>query len=468
MKRNLYILGIATAMTFAIPACNSFLDVKPLDRNPDPDFLKKTSNVEALLTQGYNLTFAENFVGGEIVRASELYGDNINFIRAVGADENEFVSQSFSIFNGVARNNWNTAYKAIYQTNITIDATEKNLYPADVAVKNRILGEALALRALAHFELVRLFGLPFNTSPTTNPGVPIIDKYIATPEEASIRRPRNRVSEVYDFVIKDLQRAIPLLPETNGNGRIGRWAAKALLARVYFNKEDYANARTQADEVIKSGRFKMPAPSDDAVTVPFKAIGDVPTPDGVVFQIISSGSDDVSGKLRGAFWNQVEESVPLPINNALNEELKARGGTRFTKFVAQPSKIANQPFCTKYVQAGNGAVNIPYIRLAEMFLIRGEAAAVAGDAVAARADLNAVRRVAQATEDNATSDPAAVRRLIQSERRVEFFCEGDRWHELRRLKATNIRNNVGFDNKKGLMKVPDTETRVWGNNYEQN
>jgi starch-binding outer membrane protein, SusD/RagB family len=464
MKKNLYILGIATVITFATSACGSFLDVPPLDRNPDPDFLKKTNNVESILTQGYNLTFASSFVGGETVKAAELYGDNINFIRATGAAEREFVSQTFGIFNDVARNNWNTAYKGIYHANIAIDATENNTYPADAAIKNRILGEALALRALAHFELLRLFGLPFTASPTTNPGIPIRDKFLPTPELAAVRTPRSRVSEVYDFIIKDLQRAISLLPETNGNGKINRWVAKAVLARVYFNKEDYANARTQADEVIKSNRFKMPAPSENAVTVPFMASGDVPVADGVVFQIISTGSDDVSGSLRGTFWSQNPGAVPLPISNALNDELRVRGGTRFTKFVTQ----AAEPFCTKYVQAGNGAVNIPYIRLAEMYLIRAEGAAVGGDVTGARADLNAVRRVAQATEDNATSDAAALRRLIQTERRVEFFCEGDRWHELRRLKSTNIRNSVGFDNKKGLMKIPDTETRVWGNAYEQN
>src|SRR5690606_29446326 len=96
------------------------------------------------------------------------------------------------------------------------------------AEKNRFEGEAKFIRAICHFELVRLFGQPFGYTPD-NSHLGIV---IKTSTEISALQ-RGTVKEAYDQVLEDLFDAEGLLPETNGVYAT-TYAAKAYLAKVYF------------------------------------------------------------------------------------------------------------------------------------------------------------------------------------------------------------------------------------------
>lgn len=454
-KIFLLTLGLSCGL---LTGCQDFLDQESTNSQPDVEFLKSASNVESVLVGSYAQALGDNFLGGEVLRTSEEYSDNLDLgrVTAGGGAGAQFTTRDFSLFNSQGRDLWSRGYTAIARANTVVAAIEQNTFAADQSVKDRLKGEALFMRAITHFELVRLFAKPYTSNAGAELGIPIRIVAVTT-QQAADRVPRSSVGEVYNQVIADLRAAEAVLPVSNGN-RATKWAAKAYLARVYFNQENYANAFTYADDVIKNGGFSLgQASTVGVVTVPFRKTGDV-SPNGTptIFQAVSTTANDVSNIARTNFFNANEESVNLPLSASLSDLLRTKGGSRNTLLVARPANTL--PYSLKY-QGGN-PINIPVMRLAEMYLTRAESAVQKGAFVAAdvRADYNILRVLAGLTADNTTTDKDALLTAIREERRVELFTENDRFHELRRQRQ-NIRG-LAYDNAKMLLKIPDIETQA--------
>ena len=110
----------------------------------------------------------------------------------------------------------------------------KNATGASEAVKNATMGECLAWKAMAYFYLVRTFGaVPIIHNPTD---------VINSQQSASVHKAK--ISNVYDYIIMVLEKAIELLPEKDptNNGRIDKYCAKALLAKVYLTKAGFSES----------------------------------------------------------------------------------------------------------------------------------------------------------------------------------------------------------------------------------
>ena len=98
-------------------------------------------------------------------------------------------------------------------------------------VRKRLIGEAKFLRALAYFNLVRIYG-----------GVPLVLKQTTSLDGLEV--PRNTVDECYEQIISDLQEAKSVLPAIGQLpegylGRATKGSASAMLAKVYLTREDY-------------------------------------------------------------------------------------------------------------------------------------------------------------------------------------------------------------------------------------
>ena len=119
----------------------------------------------------------------------------------------------------------------------------------------QIRAEALVLRAMATFDLTRVYGKTYTEDNGASLGVPLVTKVMSTEEKPS----RSTVAECYTQVIKDLNEAISsgnleTKPET---GYMSLYAAKALLSRVYLTKGDWANALSTAEDVINNSGNKL-------------------------------------------------------------------------------------------------------------------------------------------------------------------------------------------------------------------
>lgn len=149
-------------------------------------------------------------------------------------------------------NTWSDHYRIIFRANTVLEKIEK-ADPAVVTNKNRHIGEAKFLRALAYFNLVRIFGdVPMVTAPLTI-------------EEAS-KTGREKVDKVYEEVIvKDLLDAEIKLPAKYTGTDVSKatkGAAKALLGKVYVTRKDFAKAEPKLQEMTTLGYSLLPNYND--------------------------------------------------------------------------------------------------------------------------------------------------------------------------------------------------------------
>jgi hypothetical protein len=144
-------------------------------------------------------------------------------------------------------NTWNQAYSSITRANRVIAQIEDKEIPLQDAVAKAAVAELKAARALAYYLLLDNHG-----------NVPIVTDYrdITLPQQSTRK-------ELYDFIIKEVTEALPLLTSdvTASYGRMNKWAAKALLAKVYLNAEVYTGTAQwdavikEADEIIASNSY---------------------------------------------------------------------------------------------------------------------------------------------------------------------------------------------------------------------
>lgn len=164
-------------------------------------------------------------------------------------------------------NTWNQAFSAITRTNMVIMQIEDGSIPLPDAVGSAAIAELRAVRALAYFLLLDNHG-----------NVPIVTDY----SDVSLPEQRTR-AEVYDFVVSELTEVLPQLSEEVSPmyGRMNRWAAKALLAKIYLNAEVYIGTPQwdlviqEADDIINSQAYTLDANYSDVFTYTNQNSGEI-------------------------------------------------------------------------------------------------------------------------------------------------------------------------------------------------
>ncbi len=247
MKRYLLLIaGLLAAST----ACNE----GALDKiNPNE------LSVPTYFKTGKDIVSAVNAVYSSL-QAQHLYGREYFFLHDTRSDEmqsggGQLETHRAQLLNGVHRADnqvptqvWQGWYRVIHQANVVIENAPKATENVTEALKNRVIGEAKFLRGWAYFELVSLWGgVPLSTSVVTSPGQ---------------SKARASEDEVYAQVVSDLSEAIVYLPPKSEYsdeeiGRASRGAAQAMLARVYLQRGQYAEARPLLEGVIQSGQYRL-------------------------------------------------------------------------------------------------------------------------------------------------------------------------------------------------------------------
>ena len=417
-----------------------FLEVEDTSQLYRQSYVKDMESMSHFLNGTY-LLINQLFEYGESTPAyPELIADNIkpvagfqplyNFYswnQIVAEDKERFVFDGSKNMGGV----WNACYSIIRACDFIIEDVDK--YRAENPAKaDDIKGQALALRALAHFKLVNIFAQPYNFTPEgSHPGIP----YIVT---ADISRPYSRqsVAEVFNAMISDLSSAAALLPAAISDTRyMNQAAAKALLARVYLFKQDYTNANLIAKQVctqfpllsIANGYpnslfvnkppsaseilYRLTPGQDNTTRTSTLFLGVVLSPNYQYY----NATDDIA--------NLYQEFAADIRNNWISG---SAGAYRVSKYpLTNVAPEINPP--TYFDEGGH---YYPIIRSSEMFLTVAEASAKTNDENTARMYLNAVRTRAGIPAIS-TSGPALLD-SIYKERRKELAFEGHRLYDLQR------------------------------------
>ena len=449
MKKVLKITLIFALAAFMV-SCNKFLEIKPEGETPEEEALQTPEDLQLTLNSCYDVLRSGNFMGGQGWFLPELMADHIRGEEFSG-DWAAYYTRNTGIFIGATRNLWKEPYIMIYRTNVLLESFDliEGLSDDD---RNRISGEAKFLRAMGHFELVRMFGQPYGYTPdNSHLGIPL--RTTASQEPLL----RATVGEVYAQIVADLQDAIPLLPATN-DGYATSWAAKAYLARVYFQMNDFQNAFDLVDDVVSNGGFTLVSDVNGRF--------EVNATSETIFDLVSTGTlDNSSGTLQGYYRGEfARPSVTMSAyvwNVFQNLDTADTRRSWFT--IANEGDENEEYYLTKYDSLD--FFNVPLIHLTDMMLIRAECAAELGNTATAEADLNAILNRAGAEPLPAGLNAQDLIAAARIQREVEMVSEGNRLHELKRravrgdVSAQQIRG-ADWDCPGLVVQFPDTELQA--------
>ena len=421
-------------LVFSFVACDSALDLDPSQSISEGQAVENDANIKAVLVGAYDEFGVGNLYGGETLRNADLLGSNGELLwQGTFNAPREIFNHAMIAQNGDAEGVWVDAYQTINIANNVL----AGLSVVNAVDQGTVEGEALFLRSMLFFDLVRFYAKPFVAGGSNDQlGIPLVTEPTRSIDEKSFVT-RNTVAQVYTQVVADLTRAENLLPEDN-SWRASKDAAAAALARVYLQMGDFANARDAANRVIGSGRYLL-VPSyanvfnrDDNSTEDIFAIQNS-SQDGTnamntFFSIPEFGGRDGDIQIQQAhldLYDAADERLALFFESA---------GSTFS------GKWNNQ----------NG--NIALFRLAEMYLIRAETNQRLGTSVGDTPvnDYNQVHeRAGLAAATSVTLDD------ILLERRLELAQEGFSVHDIRRLQGTLGPDAYDADNT--IFPIPDSE-----------
>ncbi len=475
--KNKYILFFFLVGLLA-SACNNQLDISPREVIDAEEVFTSADNLEAALGGAY-AEFAGVFGGVNTAFSGELFGGDFNLMsELLASDSNLIWGGSFSTYrevgnkailvnNTLIRNNWLRAYLAINNLNTVL----ANLDVADSQEQaDRIEGEALGLRAMLYFDLVRFWSRPWGTgTEASDLGVPLVLTAIVTTNdaEATADLGRSNVAAVYQQVVDDLERAETLLEPSGANGNFfSTYAASAVLSRVYLQQGNFELAAAKADRVIQSGVYSL-------VSEPLAAFNNPSNSSEDIFAIQqstlrnaganNSGLTTFYARLNGPGRGDMQVQEP---HFLLFEAGDLRGGlqddlpqtatipdVREMYYIGVGGQNSGQIQCAKY---GDPNLNIPTARLAEMYLTRAEANFEAGTSVGAAPvdDINVVRA-------RAGLDPigAVTQDEIREERQRELAFEGFRLHDFKRWQLQI--DGLPFTDPALVLPIPERELEVY-------
>ena len=452
-------------------SCNDWLDVQPRSQVEDTELFDSESGYKEALAGVYS-----SMVSGSTYAKEMTFG----FMGVLGREWDYFSQGQYedasaydydaSLPTSYLRAIWSTNYSGIANVNNLLAHIDER--PSLFSRDNYgvIKGEALALRAFLHFDLLRCFGVSY----AVNPDQPSIPYSTALSYRVF---PQLSVREVAEAVLADLAAAESLLKtsdpivtgrditESVDNGyllnrqmHLNYYAVKGLQARVYMWTGQYAEALAAADEVISSDLFPW------ATLANLQSGTDRCLATEHLFALNNlTLTADVADIY---FTDGTTNSFAVTRDRLLEYFDRATRDYRYTFLFKNGSGAnASNRYLRKYDESGSSAAyyryKMPLLRVAEMFLIRSEVQYRQGDAEAALATLNTLRQARNLTA--LTSVPADFYLELIREYRREFLGEGQLFFIFKRLNRETVLNYPEVNmvaEKLYTFPLPITETEA--------
>lgn len=417
-------------ISIVVSCSDSYFDKRPIDNLTEKGFFDDTKNFKYVIDAAYsNLrSVYEYYYQFGDLPSDDVYNDKFNNnTNAITLNES-----NVNATNGVVENFWEKSYTVINRCNLVLDnVTESNENNPDVI---QARGEALYIRSLCYFNLVRIYG-----------DVPLVLKDLQTPEE-TYEYGRIPADQIYNQILDDLHFILDkdILPASytvnEDIGRVTSYAVRALLGHIYLTLHDFEKAKAQLKLIMDGG--------DHHLLPDYEDIFDATNPNNseIVFAIqYASGFDPV--------MSNPFQSAVLP-NKVPGEGIYRIGGGMFLITTDLHSKFTENDkrknmieyrdgeyeqeykFTTKYKDKTNTSKLDPgndwiVYRFADILLMYAEALNELGELSVADTYLQQVRSRA-GLEKIQIKSKEEMRLALEEERRLELFCEGHRWFDLLR------------------------------------
>lgn len=449
---------VLIVMIMLVTGCKKFLDVPPKDKVPQGELFRDqqgfkdaligvylgmdkpmngalyglyTTNLSMgmLSTMGYNY---DNATTTNVGIGGTFYNNVVYYVYGDATVKAEIAGIWSGLYNNIANLN-----------NILAQIDNKqSVFTSDNF--NRVKGESIALRALFHFDLVRLFG----QSPLTGANqkaIPYVSQFTVKPT------PFSTVSAVLDSCISDLLAAHALLSNTDTSAivkagtdaftsytqnHLNYWAVQGLLARVYLYKGDFDNADKYAKAVIASNKFPMITSN---VAAAANIVRDRTFSQEHLFSVYSSSIKNYNIDLFDKTAGTPLRLLPAGKNTVYTTGSGSANDYRYLSWFDNSSASSPVNVPSKFFQDNNLPYELqgimPVIRVSEMYYVAAECANSKSDINSGVSWLNQVRQARGLNALNATgiTNTDSLSTEIMREYQKEFIQEGQTWFYYKRF-----------------------------------
>ncbi|MDB5010546.1 MAG: SusD family protein [Mucilaginibacter sp.] len=448
-KKFIYIL-LPAVISFA--ACK-----KPLDQQPQASLdatiaFTTKQGVEAGIIGAYDGFQGTGYYNLNFLLFSEMYADNIQEVGTFPSFAQVY-NKSITADNTDIALMWNAMYVPINRANNILASAPAITDPS--FAKDRAIGECETIRAMAYFDLLRTFGGgPTGFNQSGGLGVPLRVTPTLTASNG-YNVPRATEAAVLTQILADLTDAIAKLPvKSVGPGRVNKYIATALLARVQLYRAQYTEAEAQATTVINSGAYNLVSGANYGTNFSPNTVSSE-----IIWQIPYSASD---ANNIAFYYYPTSSGGRNEVSSTASLLAAIESGDVRKPFDYTTTPIGKQG---KYVNVSPGIDPVNLFRLAEMYLIRAEARAMQNTPTSlagALADLNVIRTRAGLAPSTAITQAALMAAIIQEDR-IEFAHEAHRFFDLRRVNQTGLTQTA-----RNLFPIPQSEILNSGGVVTQN
>lgn len=449
-----------------VASCKKWMDLQPQDGIVAAEFWNTKEQVDAAVIGIYTSLQANTelyFMWGEARTDMVIPG-----FRAI-QDERDIVNLNMLPNNRYV--NWRTFYQTINYCNNVIQLAPGVLQKDNTFTQahlDRAVGEALALRALTYFYLVRSFGeVPLKLTPTIS-------------DQDIVSIPKSKSADILNQIVADLKKAEPAVPLSYGNndsdkGRVTRFAVNAMLADVYLWMDKYTDAAAECDKIINSGRYSLVSGPNFFNSVFLNGN----SPEGI-FEL----QFDVQ-RLNPFFLmhtpaNKRWEASPHIADNIYGIDLVST--VPLVDVRGDKTSFRSTDFTIwKYVGADNDGntfraidqsfANWIFYRYADILLLKAESLNEQNQPLEASRIVKQIRNRANAIELRLmdSTNKASMATYILEERQRELAYEGKRWYDvLRNAKRNNYEKRQLLLNMAAISLPPDRRQAAFNKLQDNN
>jgi len=442
---------------FIFSACNKWLDVDLADKVTEEKLFSTPQGYQEALAGVYSAMADSSLYGAKLTMEEiDLLAQYYTY-DGVSSEYENFKNYNYEEAKSQTRilGTWKGLYSAISGANNIIAWAGKDVSVLTPDMKNQVLGEAYALRAYLHFDLIRLFCPDVKHAPKEK-GIPYNLQFgVSLP-------PIYTVEEAVQLVVDDLREAEKLLEKdpittvkpyemTNKNdadkyvARLNLYGVKAMLARVSLMRGDKTNAIKHAKEVVESGRFRLldfasVDKSDKEIDMLFS--------DEHIFSLRKKTLSDYTISLHYRSVTGTGSSpAKLPFVNMAQVYESNNDDIRYIKWF---SSVDNSFVKFNVDNSEKFFRKMPMIKLSEMYLILAECY-LGLDDQQAYTYINELRD--HRIRNNSHWSYLTMDYIIQELRR-EFVGEGQVWYTYKRL-------NLGIPTSNGIIGVVPPSDKVF-------
>ncbi len=457
---------------FAV-GCNDWLDVQPKSQVKEEDLFSSESGFRDALTgiyavMGRTTTYGGNSTMGFMDMLAQTYSSvDQSYSKVLTYDYKD------ETVKGVIDDMWNSNYNAIANCNYLLQNVAENGGVMNADLRSLVEGEALALRAFLHFDLLRGYAPSWKMG-KDEPAIPYLKEVTHSPVEQST------VAEVLDCILKDLKEAQALLKNVDPIGpafseytekdsykmddyitddgfwlyrksRLNYYGVTALMARVYLYQENKTDALACAKEVIESGKFELLTDqhlADDKNKSYIQSMSDREYISSLYVYDLKKGHSEQYFKDNSTYTCEVSGQRKSSIFENVDLD------TRSKRLFSIPSG-SQKEYVNKY-ETGN---RIPLLKLSEMYLVAAEASG----------DINYLETLRAHRGYASIPLPAGadLQEELRKEYQKEFVAEGQLFYFYKRQNMTTIPFTAQEMNRSVyVFPVPDNELEF--GNIKQN